>query len=154
MEGSLWGSTGCWCGPRRPGLPCMLLTLQLQPWGERPTLGGQLDLFKASSGVRDGLLQLLLAASSLCWTSPEDKLRHRDASVCPHLGSGGPSLLHVSSHSRTTAVSTHTHTHTRVWGRDPPKDLFWATWEPYTRGENVGGGSKHCHHHTQLRHSP
>lgn len=70
-----------------------------------PTLGGQRDLFKASSGVRDGLLQLLLAASSLCWTSPEDKLRHRDASVCLHLGSGSPSLLHVDSHSRTTAVS-------------------------------------------------
>lgn len=83
----------------------MLPTLQLQPWGECPTLGGQQHLFKASSGVRDGLLQVLLAASSLCWASPEDKLRHRDASVCPHLGSGSPSLLHMGSHSRTTAVS-------------------------------------------------
>lgn len=104
-ERSLWGRAGFWGGPRRPGLPYMLPTLQLQPWGECPTLGGQRDLFRTNSGVRDGLLQLLLAASSLCWTSPEDKLRHRDASVCPHLGSGSPSLLHVGSHSRTTAVS-------------------------------------------------
>lgn len=48
----------------------MLPTLQLQPWGESPTLGGQWELLKAISRVRDGLSQLLLAASSLCWTQP------------------------------------------------------------------------------------
>lgn len=38
--------------------------------GESPTLGRQRELLKAISGVRDGLSQLLLAASSLCWTQP------------------------------------------------------------------------------------
>lgn len=62
----------------------MLLTLQPQPWGECPTLAGQPKLLKAISGVRDSLPQLLLAVSSLCWTSPEDRLRHQDAAVCLH----------------------------------------------------------------------
>lgn len=102
MEGSPWGRTSCWGGPRKPGPPCTRPTLQLQPWDERPTLGGQPELQKAISGVRDSLPQLLLAVSSLCWTSPEDRLRHRDAAVCLHLGSGCPSLLHAGGHTRVT----------------------------------------------------
>lgn len=74
--------------------------------GSRPTLGGQRELLKAISGVRDSLLQLLLAASSLCWTSPADRLRHRDAAVCLHLGSGSPSLPHVGSHMQGTCRVT------------------------------------------------
>lgn len=105
MEGSLWSSTGHWHVWRRPRLPHMLPTLQLQPWREWPTLGGQRELLKAISGVRDGLHQLLLAASSLCWTSPEDGLRHRDAAVCLHLASGSPSLLAVGGHTWAPARS-------------------------------------------------
>lgn len=69
MCGSV-GSTSCWGGLTRPGPPCMLLTLQLRPWGECPTLGGQRELRKAIAEVRDSLPQLLLAVSSLCWTQP------------------------------------------------------------------------------------
>lgn len=77
---------------------------------------------------------------SSCWLSapsagpsPEDGLRHRDTAVCLHLGSGSPSLLHVVVTLRAPAGSPS------VWGRDPPKDLFWVTWKPYTGGENRGG---------------
>lgn len=38
--------------------------------GESATLGRQRELLRAISGVRAGLSQLLLAASSLCWTQP------------------------------------------------------------------------------------
>lgn len=81
-------------GLRRPGPPCMLLTLQCQPWGECPTLGGKGSGSSSMPPRGSGTVCL-----SSCWLSapsagpsPEDGLRHRDAAVCLHLGSGSPSL--------------------------------------------------------------
>lgn len=126
----------------------MLPTLQLQPWREWPTLGGQRELLKAISGVRDGLRQLLLAASSLCWTSPEDGLRHRDAAVCLHLASGSPSLLHVGGHTWAPAGSP------QCLGKGSSKGSVLGVLGDLPWRREQGGGSNHCYHHTQLRHSP
>lgn len=80
----------------------MLLTLQLQPWGESPTLGGQQERLKAISGVRAGLLGSRWLPAPSAGPRPKDALRHGDAAVCLHLRSGSPSLSHVDSHMQGT----------------------------------------------------
>lgn len=106
---------------RRPESPRMLPTLPLQPQGEGPTLGGQRECLKAISGVRAGLLGSRWLPAPSAGPRPKDALRHGDATVCLHSGSGSPSLSPVGSHT---------------WG---------TCWVPPVSGEGSSKGSSLDH---------
>lgn len=104
----------------------------------RVGVGGSRSSSRPSQGSGTVCLSSCWLSAPSAGPSPEDEdgLRHRDAAVCLHLGSGSPSLLHV-----VVTPSDH------LPGPPPSvlSDLEAVHWR---RGQ--GRGSSHRLHHTQL----